>query len=61
MMLYLGEFPLQEVTTENESQTPSLTLQSVADFEECIDENGNIYYYNKLTNESTWEKPSRGN
>ena len=29
----------------------------LSNFEECVDANGNIYYYNKHTNESTWEKP----
>jgi hypothetical protein len=24
---------------------------------ECVDENGNVYYYNSETNESSWEKP----
>jgi DNA repair exonuclease SbcCD ATPase subunit len=26
-------------------------------WQECVDENGNVYYYNSETNESSWEKP----
>ena len=56
LALYVGEFPQQQIVTENERNIPPTTLQSAGDFEECVDGNGNTYYYNKITNESVCEK-----
>jgi hypothetical protein len=55
------ELPRQEkinfdIIEEAKPPTPESGLL-LSNFEECVDANGNIYYYNKHTNESTWEKP----
>ena len=41
----------------NDNLTKLVHGNASSDWQECVDENGNVYYYNSATQESTWEKP----
>ena len=43
---------------ESKKNLGSSSSAASTDWQECYDDQGNLYYYNAVTNETSWEKPA---